>query len=160
MEEKEKVKVISTEEGSISINIPDLRLKRRWNKKGAELTIDLDTLKEAMYEPGVEYMFKTGMLYIEDMDKKKKLELEPEDATEPENIIVLSDVQKKRYLTVLPIGEFKDSIKKLSVEQRKELVNFAIENELCDLARSKILMETTGIDVLNAIRIKQSDKEA
>jgi hypothetical protein len=139
MEEKEKVKVISTEEGSISINIPDLRLKRRWNKKGAELTIDLDTLKEAMYDPGVEYMFKTGMLYIEDMDKKKKLELEPEDATEPENIIVLSDVQKKRYLTVLPIGEFKDSIKKLSVEQRKELVNFAIENELCDLARSKTL---------------------
>ena len=64
--------------------------------------IDKDALSEAMYEPGVASMFRKGILYIEDMDTKKELGLEPDGATEPENIIVLTGAQMTRYLKVAP----------------------------------------------------------
>ena len=121
--------------------------------------IDLEILEQAIYDPGVEYMFRQGILAIDDMEVKKFLGLEPEDATEPENIIILTDAQRKRYLTVAPISELKEIMKSISYEQRLEMANYAIENNLDSVDRAEVIKSFTDIDVISAIRIKRQEKE-
>ena len=129
---EERVKVVNLVSSRVNIDLPEVRLKRIWEKKGAVKTIPFEQLEEAMYNPGVEALFREGMLGIEDLEIKKKLGLEPEDATEPVNIITLDDTQRKRYLTVMPLHEFKEEIKKLPIEQINELAAYAIEHEILD----------------------------
>lgn len=155
----EKICVVSTVNGNIGITVPQLNFRKEWARKGAKVLLKKEILEEALYDPGVEYMFNNGMLYIEDLEAKKILGLEPEDAKEPENIIVLNDKQMKRYLSVAPTKELKDILKKLSPEQRKNLVDFAIENNITDIERCNILEEATGINVLNAIILKRKQEE-
>ncbi len=158
MENKVKIKSLVT--GGVTIIAPELRLRRTWEKKGAVKTIDFDVLEEAMYKPGIEYMFREGILGIEDMDVKIKLGLEPEGAVEPENIIVLDDAQRERYLKFLPLAEFKIKIQELPKEQVIELCNYAIENQLVDLKKDEILQKITGMDIVNTIRLNNAEVEA
>lgn len=155
----DKVTIVSTVKGRVGISVPELRLKRDWPRQGARVTVDRDILKEAMYDPGVEYMFKTGMLYIEDMQDKIDLELEPEGAKEPVNIIVLDEAQMNRYMTVVPVNEFKGLVSKLSREQRQNLLDYAIEHQCTDMQKSDILKELTGVDVLQAVILNRKSKE-
>ena len=155
---EDKVKITNLVSSRVIISIPSMRLKRVWEKKGAVKTIPFDQLEEAMYEPGIETLFTEGYLGIEDMDVKKKLGLEPEDAVEPVNIIVLTDEQRKRYLTVLPISEFRAKVKELPHEQVVELANFAIENELVDFEKDAILQQMTGKDIVNTIKLNKDDE--
>ncbi len=126
----DKVNVISTVTGTVGITLPELHFKREWPRKGTKLAISKDILREAIYDPGTEYIFKTGMLYIDDMEFKKEIGLEPEDAVEPENVIVLNDKQMKRYLTVAPVRDLREVLPKLSKEQLKNLINYAIEKRV------------------------------
>ena len=155
----DKVNVISTVTGTVGITLPELHFKREWPRKGTKLAISKDILREAIYDPGTEYIFKTGMLYIDDMEFKKEIGLEPEDAVEPENVIVLNDKQMKRYLTVAPVRDLKEVLPKLSKEQLKNLVNYAIENELTDIDKCNALKDITGIDVLKAVILNRQNKE-
>ena len=152
--ENRKVMVKSESTGRLSINLPELQLKRIWEKKGTIRPISFEDLQQALYVPGVEYMFKEGMLSIESMQDKIDLGLEPEGTKEdsPVNIIILNDSQKKRYLTVLPISEFKQELEKLPYEQINSLVDYAIEKELMDMDKCDILKEKTGIDIIRAIQ--------
>ena len=109
-----KVKVVSLVSQRVVLTVPDIRLRRVWERKGATMVIPFEQLEEAMYSPGVENLFRNGILGIDDMEVKIALGLEPEDAEEPVNIITLNDQQRKRYLTVMPLPEFKENMKKLS----------------------------------------------
>lgn len=156
---EERVKVVNLISSRVNIDLPEVRLKRIWEKKGAVKTIPFEQLEEAMYNPGVEALFREGMLGIEDLEIKKKLGLEPEDATEPVNIITLNDTQRKRYLTVMPLHEFKASIKELPLEQIRELAQYAIDNELVDFDKSEIIKKITGTDIIGTIQMNKADKE-
>jgi hypothetical protein len=48
------------------------------------------------------------------MEVKKEYGLEPENAEEPVNIIILNEAQMKRYLTVMPFRDFKEGLDKVS----------------------------------------------
>ena len=157
--ENKKVKVKSLVNGRLGIKLPDLRLNVRWDRKGQTRMIDFEVLQEAMFDYGTEYMFKQGMLGIEDMETKIALGLEPEGATEPQLIKVLSDEQMKRMMTVMPIFEFKEEIRTIPKEQILNLVDFAIQNEYSDIRKCDVLKEITGIDVISAIRLNREDKE-
>lgn len=159
--ENRKVMVKSESTGRLSINLPELQLKRIWEKKGTIRPIPFEDLQQALYVPGVEYMFREGMLSIESMQDKIDLGLEPEGTKEdsPVNIIILNDSQKKRYLTVLPISEFKQELEKLPYEQVNSLVDYAIEKELMDMDKCNILKEKTGIDIIKAIQLNRQAKE-
>lgn len=157
--ENKKVEITSLVNGRITINLVDPRIKRTWERKGVKRYIDFEDLEQAMYNQGVEYMFTQGILGIEDMDVKIALGLEPEGAKEPVNIIILTDAQKRRYLTVAPLNELKEIIEKLSYEQIQELADFAIENELSNFDRCEILKKAIQVDVIQAIRNKRADKE-
>lgn len=155
----EKIRVISKHQGPVSVNISDLRFKREWPNKGASVLIEKETLEEMMYDSGFKYMIDTGMLYIEDLEVKKELGLEPEDATEPVNIIVLSDNDMKRMMTAMPQFEFDAKLKTLNYEQMLTLADFAIKNELGDFGKCDAIKKACGKDILTAIRLNREDKE-
>lgn len=155
----EKIRVISKHQGPISVNISDLRFKREWPNKGASVLVEKETLEEMMYDSGFKYMIDTGMLYIEDLEVKKELGLEPEDATEPVNIIVLSDNDMKRMMTAMPQFEFDAKLKTLNYEQMLALADFAIKNELGDFGKCDAIKKACGKDILTAIKLNREDKE-
>lgn len=157
--EKEMVTVISTVNGVVGIYLPDLRFKKEWTRKGQRQKIDKDLLQDIMYDPGSEYMFRTGMLYIEDMDIKKEIGLEPEEATEPVNIIILDEKQLNRYLTVMPLHEFKENVKKLSIEQAKNLVDYAVQKETITFDKAEFLEKVTGLNAMSMIQLNRKNKE-
>lgn len=157
---EEKVKIVNLISSRVNINLPDIRLKRIWEKKGAVKTIPFDLLQEALYNPGVEALFIEGVLGIDDLETKKKLGLEPEDVEEPVNIIVLDDAQRKRYLTVLPLHEFKEKIKELPIEQIRELAQYAIDNEIANFDKSEIIKKMIGTDIIGSIQMNKADKES
>lgn len=157
--ENKKVKVKSLVNGKMRIFLPDLRLNVRWERKGQTRQIDFDTLQEALFDYGTEYLFKQGMLGIEDMETKIALGLEPEGATEPQLIKILSEEQMKRMMTVMPVFEFKEEIKTVPREQVLNLVDYAVEHEYSDINKCDVLKEMTGIDIISAIRLNREDKE-
>ena len=157
--ENKKVKVTSLVNGMIGVKLPDLKLNLNWDRKGQVRLVDFDVLQEAMFDYGTEYMFKQGMLGIDDMEVKIALGLEPEGATEPQNIKILDDATMKRMMTVMPVYDFKEDIKTYPREQVLNLVDYAVENEYSDIKKCDILKEMTGIDIISAIRLNREDKE-
>ena len=153
------VNIKSTVKALVSINVPTLNLRRSWPKKGAIQKIPFDVLEQAYFEPGVEYLFKTGVLYIEDMEVKRALGLEDPEAEAPTAIIDLTDDYMKKLLTATPLKDFREEIEKLSHEQIKELVQFAVNLGVTDYHRCKLLQEKTGFDVMKAA-IAHKEEEA
>ena len=154
-----KVKVVNLISSRVNINIPDVRLSRVWERKGAVRVIPFEQLEEAMYNPGVEALFREGILGIEDLEVKKALGLEPDDATEPVNIITLNDNQRKRYLTVMPTSEFKVKVKELPIEQIRELAQYAIDNEIVAFDKAEIIKKMIGTDIIGSIQLNKADTE-
>ena len=152
----DKIYVKSMVDGVIGINLPDLHLKKEWPRKGTRLPINKEVLMEAFYTPGVEYMFKEGMLYIEDMDFKIEMGLEPEEAKQPTNIIELDEKLCQRAIRLMPVQELKGLLEKLTSTQKEVLADYAI-NHYNDMAldRVEILSKACGTDILNAIKFKK-----
>lgn len=157
--ENKQVVLTNTIKSRVGINVPELLLKRTWEKKGVKRTIDLDTLREAFYYPSVEYLLKEGILYIEDMEVKIELGLEEPEATEPTAIVVLSENEMQRYMNAMPIFEFKEKVKKLGREQLQALVDFAIENKYTSFDKCEFLKELTQTDILSAVQLNKANEE-
>lgn len=155
--ENRKINVISTVDATVGIDDPQVRFSRKWERKGAVRQIDFDTLQELVYNPGAWNMFVNGILYIDDMEAKIALGLEREEATEPENIIVLDDKQKIRYLKLAPIQDLKEICTKLTETELNNLVDFAITNEIIDYDKSIFLRGLTGRDIIKTIELNRAD---
>lgn len=155
--ENKKVILINTIKGRVGINVPDLNLRRVWEKKGAKKPIDFNVLKEAIYDSSVEYLLKQGILYIEDMDVKIALGLEEEG--EAPKITILTDADLHRYFTAMPLFEFKQKIMELGKEQVQSLVSYAIENELTDYQKSEALKALTQVDIIKAVQLRQDNNK-
>lgn len=151
--EDNKVIVKCTVNHMVSVNVPSVPFKREWIGKDATQKIDKEILEQIMYDPGVKYMFDNGLLYIEDMSVKQELGLEPEDAEEPVNIIILTDKQKRNILINVSFDEFKDWVDKLSVDQTIELAQYAIDNKILDIERDEYIKDKCGRDIITAVRL-------
>ena len=145
--------------GIVGITMPNSRIKKIWPKKGTKLPVEKDLLREAIYDPGVEYMFKKGILYIEDMDFKIELGLEPEGAKAPTEIIPVDEKYLNRVLKLMPLSEMKAAINKMSDNQKKELLDYAVKQNDIQLDRLGILKDLTGIDVLKVIELDRQREE-
>lgn len=152
----DKIYVKSMINGIVNISLPDLRFRKEWPRRGTRLPIDKNVLAEAIYDPGVENMLREGVLFIEDMNFKKEMGLEPQDATAPVNIIELDEKLCARVVRLMPISELKNLLSKLSATQKQSLADYAI-NHYTELAfdRVEILSEACGIDILRAVQLKQ-----
>jgi len=159
-----KVKVISTANAIVGISLPEYKFSRTWPKKGTQVMIDKELLEEFMSRPGVQYLFDQGILYIEDMQTKKDLGLEPADAEKPTRIIIPDKNMVKRLLTVAPVQELKTALKKMPTEQISEFANYAVASGDISLERSEIVKEiaaTRGlnIDIAQSIRLNKLAEE-
>ena len=160
--ENKQVVLTNMIESYVGIDIPDLHLKRLWEKKGAKKKIPFDVLQEAIYDPSVEYLLRQGILYIDDLDVKIALGLEDEEVKESGaelKIQPLRDEEIKRLLTVVPFYDFKDKINGLTKEQVTEVINYAIKNEITDFEKSEFLKEFTGTDIIKTVQLNRSEKE-
>lgn len=152
----DKVMVTSMVGGTISASALNHKV---WNKKGQKLPVSKDVLREAIYEPGIEYMLKNGILYIEDMDFKIELGLEAEGTKTPTQIIPMDEKYMTRVLKLMPISEMKKSIDEMSMVQKQELVDFAVKQNDIQLDRIKIVSDKCGVDVLKAIELNRQKGE-
>lgn len=156
---KDKINVTSMVNGTISINFPQARLNKVWAKKGQTILVDSGALLEAFYEPGVEYMFKNGILYTDDMDFKVEVGLEAPGTVEPTNVKCMDTKYLNRVLKLMPFAEMKAAIDAMSDVQRKELVDYAIAQNDVPLNRLEVLSQKTGIDVLQVINLNRQKGE-
>ena len=157
----EKVVVTSMVSQSVGIDLPQngYKVQKYWPQKGTRVTIDKEMLREAIYEPGVEYMFKTGMLYIDDMDFKIELGLEEEGAKQPEKIIPMDEKYLDRVLKRMPLSEMKMAIKKMSPDQVQELILYATKQNDIQLDRLSAIKELTGTDLFKVIELERQKGE-
>lgn len=154
-----KVKVTSTTIGEVSVFEPSIPFRASWPAKGSTRPIEEEVIEQLLYTPGFKYMIDTGMLYIEDMEEKKKLGIEPEEAIEPVNVIVLSDADKNKYLKVYPLNKFKEEVKKLSREQLIDLADYAIKNNIADFDKSEVIKELCGKNIIRGIELARQNEE-
>ena len=128
---------------------------RVWNKKGQKLPVSKDVLREAIYEPGIEYMFKKGILYIDDMEMKIELGLEAPGTTAPTEVLPVDDKYLNRVLKLMPISEMKAAIDKMSIVQKQELVDYASKQNDIQLDRLAIVSDKCNVDILKTIELNR-----
>lgn len=150
----DNIKIKSMAKATVGITVPELSLRRTWARKGAIQLIPMELLEQAFYLPGVEYMFKTGILYIEDRAARITLGLETDSSSgleEKVEMIVLTDEYTQKLLTSIPLKEFRETLDKLSGPQLNELATSAIDFRITDYQRCLLLKERTGRDVLKIV---------
>ena len=155
----ERVMVTSMVSGRIGLVLPRLHINKVWPNKGTKLPVEKEVLREAIYEPGVEYMFKQGLLYIDDMDFKIELGLEEEGTKAPTNVIPMDEKYMSRVLKLMPIAEMKKAIGGMNDNQKRELIDFASEQNDISFDRMDVIKKLTGIDVVKVIELKRSKEE-
>ena len=158
MDKDTKIKVVSTVIGSVGVYLPNLNFIREWPKKGSVVMIPFSILEEGIFDIGFYNMLKNGDLYIEDMNAKKALGLEPDDAKEPENIIILNENKMLFLMKTASIEVFKDTLSKVSKEQANNLAQYAIDHQINDFEKSDILKEYTGRDITKSILLERENK--
>lgn len=158
---KENMVIITSKSDcKLVANIPELRFYKVWTQRGMKLPVEKDILEQAVYDPGFSYLLNSGLLFIEDMETKKNLGIEPADATEPVNVIELTDLLLSRMIKAMPMEELKKNVAKLSAPQREDLAQYAIDHN-AELNMSKIdfLSTACGKDILTAIKNKKAAEE-
>ena len=109
----DKIKVISAARGRCVINNRDLGIRRVWQSRGDTVLFTKEQLEGLMYDPAFSNMVQEGYLYIEDMEVKKDIGIEPEDAETP-TIIFMNDKELNRFWKIMPLSQFKVEVKKLT----------------------------------------------
>ena len=157
----DKVLVTNMVNHSVGISLPQngYMVKKAWPKRGAKVLIDKEALREGIYDPGIEYMFKNGILYIEDMEFKIELGLEEPETKTPTNIIPMDEKYLERVMKRMPIAEMKQAIKKMSQDQVQELVLYASSQNDIQLDRISAIKELTGTDLFKVIELKRQMEE-
>lgn len=141
----------STIDSMVSVRKPEYGVNRRWQKIGQTQMLPFDTVYQMLWDSGFRSLIDSGILYIEDLQTKKDLGLEPEEATGPVNILVLTEQQMKEYMTSLPIDVFKREVSKLPRIQVDNLVSFAAQNRYTDSEKCYYLKQLCGKDILKMV---------
>ena len=154
------VKITSMVNKTVGVKRPELGINRKWTQKGQVMPIPYDIVEQLLWTEGFRNMIDRGILYIDDLQDKIDLGLEPYDAKEPQNIIVLTDIQIANLLKNVPFVAFKQEISKLGITQIKEIVNYAILHEVVDVQKADLLRQITGTDILKRISFNKDMNEA
>lgn len=156
-----KVKIKNLVNSRVVIEDPNTRTSRVWERRGAVRTIEMEDLEELIYTPGVEYMFREGVLDIIEPNREEilvKLGLQEEDGSN--KIIILSDEDKKKLMSdVTTVANFRKKISELPREQVNELVDYCVDNKIMNYEKVDILKSKTGKDIFSMVRLREADKE-
>lgn len=145
MEENTFVNVTNRDSGQVGYTLPDRNLHRTF-AVGETKKISLEELQQLSYTPGGEYILK-NCLIVNNTDALSALNLE----VEPEYFYTETEVRK-----ILAEG---------SLDQLEDCLNFApdgvldlikkiaVEEELPDTRKRKLISEKTGFNIDNAINV-------
>lgn len=148
---KRLVRIRNAATANVGINEPDLNLRREWATKGAVRTIPFDVLSEAMYSRGVEYLFKNGILVIENKQDIIDLGIE-EIAGELPKEVVTTQNDIKKLLTTVPLSELKTRISKMPKEQLQEIKSYMIKENFTDYERVVLVEQALGMNFFDLIK--------
>lgn len=150
--------VTSASNSTVVINVPDMPLHRVWTKRGQRLPISRVDLERAFYDPGVDFLFRQGLLITDDKIFMQDVGLM--DENEHTDIFPMTEQLQKRMLKVMPITELKDNLRKMSRAQLEEFGEYAVLH-YADLGmdRVELLTKATGKDLMSAIRNLKAAEE-
>lgn len=146
--------------GTVSVNYPQYGINRRWSKMGQPIPVPFAIVEQCLYENGFRRMIDSGILYIESMEDKIELGLEPADAEKPENIIVLNEKEIEDLLRNAKLEEFIERTRNIPRAQMDNLIDYAIQHEIVIMDKANYIKELTGRDILAAVSRKQQVEEA
>lgn len=155
----DKVKVICASNGRCVINSRELNVRRIWRGRGDIVIFSKEDIEKLMYDAAFSNMVREGYLYIEDMDVKKEIGVEPEDATTP-TIVLLDDKALDRFWRIMPFSQFKLETKTLTKAQIVMLAKYAIAHgDDGTIEKANYLSSISGYQVLKGIELEKQSKE-
>lgn len=149
--------VTNTTNHSVLIELPESKFRRTWQKESA-IKVDLEILREAVYDTGFKAFIDEGVLFIEEKEIRVELGLEEEDSEKP-FITILKPAQMTRLIKAATIEEFKTTLTEITKEQALSLVDMAIKDKSISMDKLMALKEKTGIDVMKAIDLERQNEE-
>lgn len=149
--------VTNTTNHSVLIQLPDIKFRRTW-QKDSSIKVDIEVLREAIYDTGFKAFIDEGVLFIEEKEIRVELGLEEEDAKKP-FITVLKPAQMTRLIKAATVYEFKSTLSEITKEQALSLVDMAISEKSISMDKLMALKEKTGIDVVRAIELERQNEE-
>jgi hypothetical protein len=165
------IKVRSACNAKVVINSPETMMVKAWNKRGSFHLISKDILLQTFYNSSLERLVREGLLVIEDKNFLREVgllaeeleeteETEGTDETEVENepiLFELTEAIMNRCLSVMPVHEFEQILKKLSRQQIQDLVEYAVtyHTEL-KMDRVELLEKFSKKNILKAIELYKS----
>ena len=142
---------------SVLIQLPDIKFRRTW-QKDSSIKVDIEVLREAIYDTGFKAFIDEGVLFIEEKEIRVELGLEEEDAEKP-FITILKPMQMTRLIKAATVDEFKSTLSEITKEQAFSLVDLAISEKSISMDKLMALKEKTGIDVVKAIELERQNEE-
>ena len=149
--------VTNTTNHSVLIQLPDIKFRRTW-QKDSSIKVDIEVLREAIYDTGFKAFIDEGVLFIEEKEIRVELGLEEEDAKKP-FITRLKPMQMTRLIKAATIDEFKSTLSEITKEQALSLVDLAISEKSISMDKLMALKKKTGIDVVKAIELERQNEE-
>lgn len=149
--------VTNTTNHSVLIQLPESKFRRTWQKESS-IKVDLEILREAIYDTGFKAFIDEGVLFIEEKEIRVELGLEEEDSEKP-FITILKPAQMTRLIKAATIEEFKTTLTEITKEQALSLVDMAIKDKSISMDKLMALKEKTGIDVMKAIELERQNEE-
>ena len=155
----DKVKVISNFDGRCGIDNLSLHISRRWRGRGDSVIFTKEQIEELQFDTAFMNMVREGILYIEDMEIKKEIGIEPEEAVQP-TLILLDDKTLKRFWKDMPLGQFKLETKGLTSSQIKILAEYAIRHgNDGSIEKATYLSSISGYNILKGIELERQSQE-
>ena len=155
----DKIKVISTYNGRCGIDNADLNISRRWQNRGDAVSFTREQLESLQFDVAFMNMVREGVLYIEDMDVKKEIGVEPEDAAQPTRIL-MDDKTLERFWKNMPLGQFKVESKNLTKSQLAMLAEYAIAHgSEGSIEKANYLTSISGYNILKGIELARQSQE-
>ncbi len=148
MEDNKKIKVVNRSgNGTVGYTIPELGITRVF-QDGEEKTLNYEEIRKLSYLPGGETIIKEYLI-IDDKESLEDLNFQPE----PEYFYTKEDIV--RLMSTGTLDEFLDCLDFAPEGVIETIKELAVNMPLNDVAKRKAILEKTGFDVDNAVRIKE-----
>lgn len=155
----DKIKVISAYDGRCGIDNVGLHISRRWQGRGDSVVFTREQIEELQFDTAFMNMVREGILYIDDMEIKKEIGIEPDDAEEP-TLILLDEKTLRRLWKDMPLAQFKLETKSLTKPQLQSLADYAIyHGSDGSIEKATYLTTISGQNILKGIELEKQSQE-
>ena len=155
----DKIKVISAFDGRCVLNDIGLHISRRWEGRGDSVVFTKEQIEELQFNTAFMNMVREGILYIEDMEVKKEIGIEPDEAEEP-TLLLMDEKALQRFWKNMPLSQFKIEVKKLTKVQLNILADYAITHgNDGSIEKATYLTTVTGRNILKGIELERLSRE-